>query len=56
MSKREEQDMASKMPLTAHMDLAPLEKSTTGWKPTSIGQPAMSGPDPSGNMAPDLVQ
>ncbi|KAK1067928.1 hypothetical protein LTR74_006020 [Friedmanniomyces endolithicus] len=56
MSKREEADMASKMPLTAHMDLAPLEKSKTGWKPTSIGQPAMSGPDPSGNMAPDLVQ
>ncbi|TKA62419.1 hypothetical protein B0A55_11681 [Friedmanniomyces simplex] len=56
MSKREEADMASKMPLTAHMDLAPLEKSKMGWIPTSIGQPAMSGPDPSGNMAPDLVQ
>ncbi|KAK3625338.1 hypothetical protein LTR22_023593 [Elasticomyces elasticus] len=56
MSKREEADMANKMPLTAHMDLAPLQKSQTGWKPTSIGQPAMSGPDPSGNMAPDLVQ
>ncbi|KAK4547614.1 hypothetical protein LTR36_000571 [Oleoguttula mirabilis] len=57
MSRREEADMANKMPLTAHMDLAPLQKSTTGWKPTSIGAPSISaGPDLSGMMAPDLVQ
>lgn len=55
-SKREEADMAAKMPLTAHMDITPLEKSQSGWKPTSIGQPMNAGPDPSGNMAPDMVQ
>ncbi|KAK4495733.1 hypothetical protein PRZ48_013001 [Zasmidium cellare] len=56
-SKREEAEMASKMPLTAHMEITPLEKSQSGWKPTSIGQPMNTGgPDPSGNMAPDLVQ
>ncbi|GAB7363586.1 hypothetical protein MBLNU230_g4157t1 [Neophaeotheca triangularis] len=55
-SKREEAEMASKMPLTANMDLKPLEKSGSGWKPTSIGQPVAVGPDPSGAMAPDMVQ
>jgi len=55
-SRREEADAASKMPLTAGMSITPLEKSQTGWKPTSIGQPMAGGPDPSGNMAPDLVQ
>lgn len=57
-SKRQEQEMANKMPLTAHMDIAPLEKSTGGWKATSIGQPTMAGPAPGGegNMAPDMVQ
>jgi len=50
--------MANKMPLTAHMEIAPLQKGTSGWKATSLGQPgaAMAGPDPSGNMAPDMVQ
>ncbi|KAK5108940.1 hypothetical protein LTR62_007655 [Meristemomyces frigidus] len=57
MSKREEQDMMSKMPLTAHMEIAPLPKSQTGWKPMSIGAPAMAaGPDLSGHLAPDVVQ
>lgn len=57
MSRREEADMANKMPLTANMDLAPLQKSTTGWKPTSVGAPSMgAGPDLSGMMAPDMVQ
>jgi len=58
MSKKEEMDMANKMPLTAHMEIAPLQKGTSGWKATSLGQPgaAMAGPDPSGNMAPDMVQ
>ncbi|CAK4030499.1 Eukaryotic translation initiation factor 4 gamma [Lecanosticta acicola] len=57
-SKRQEHEMASKMPLTANADIAPLEKSTSGWKATSIGQPQMAGPAPGGegNMAPDLVQ
>lgn len=56
MSKKEESDMMAKMPLTAHMQVAPLEKSTTGWKPPSVGQPIAVGPDLSGNMAPDMVQ
>ena len=57
MSRRDDADAAAKMPLTAHMELAPLQKSTTGWKPTSIGQNSMgAGPDLSGMMAPDMVQ
>lgn len=56
-SKRQEQEAAAKMPLTAHMDITPLEKSQTGWKPMSLGQaPSAAGPDPSGLMAPDMVQ
>ena len=57
LSKKEEQEMAAKMPLTAHMELAPLEKSATGWKPTSLAGP-MAPPqhDISGNMPPDIVQ
>jgi translation initiation factor 4G len=56
MSKKEEAEQAAKMPLTAHMEIAPLEKSTTGWKPMSISAPQISAPDPSGNLAPDVVQ
>ncbi|KAK5137491.1 hypothetical protein LTR08_008469 [Meristemomyces frigidus] len=57
MSRRDESDAAAKMPLTAHMELAPLQRSTAGWKPTSIGQNSMgAGPDLSGMMAPDMVQ
>lgn len=45
------------MPLTAASEVRALELSKTGWKPTSIGQPpAASQPDPSGHMAPDMVQ
>ncbi|KAF2766256.1 ARM repeat-containing protein [Teratosphaeria nubilosa] len=57
MSKKEEADMAAKMPLTAHMDIKGLEKSQTGWKPTSIGQsPMATSVDPNVLMAPDVVQ
>lgn len=58
-SKRENADAAAKMPLTAGMAIAPLEKSSTGWKPTSLtAGPTPAGPDPSGQtlMAPDMVQ
>lgn len=49
--------MAAKMPLTAGMDLKPLEKSQTGWTARSVaGGPAAGQVDPSGNMAPDMVQ
>ncbi|GAB7350634.1 hypothetical protein MBLNU459_g1197t1 [Dothideomycetes sp. NU459] len=52
---REEADKAKNMPLTAGMELKALEKSTTGWKPTSIGAPVQAV-DLSGHMAPDMVQ
>ncbi|KXS95783.1 hypothetical protein AC578_6453 [Pseudocercospora eumusae] len=57
-SKRQEAEMANKMPLTAHMEITPLEKSQSGWKPMSLTTtPAQAaGPDPSGLMAPDMVQ
>ncbi len=46
------------MPLTAGMSLTPLEVSTTGWKPRSVGQPTL-GPTPGGGdalMDPEAVQ
>jgi translation initiation factor 4G len=56
-SRRHDQEAANKMPLTAHMEITPLEKSQSGWKPMSlVQQPMASGPDPSGMMAPDMVQ
>lgn len=58
-SKRQDHDSSAKMPLTAHMEIAPLEKSKTGWQPPSVAGPtpgASSGPDASGMMAPDMVQ
>ncbi len=57
MSRKEEAELANKMPLTAHMDLKPLDKSGSGWKPTSlVGQPMQAQHDLNGNMAPDMVQ
>jgi translation initiation factor 4G len=56
LSKREEADMAAKMPLTAHLDVKGLEKSTTGWKASSLGQGVQAQHDPSGHLAPDMVQ
>ena len=56
MSKKEEADLAAKMPLTAHMELKGLEKSTTGWKASSLGGPAQAEHDINGNMAPEMVQ
>ena len=57
MSKKQEAELAAKMPLTAHLELKPLEKSQTGWKPTSIGAPVQqAGHDVQGNMLPDMVQ
>ena len=46
------------MPLTAGMQLTPLETSTSGWKPRSIGQPMLSGPALGGEglMDPEMVQ
>ena len=50
----------SKMPLTAGVNLKPIEVSASGWKPTSVGQGAagFAGPVPGGDgyLAPDVVQ
>lgn len=43
------------MPLTAGMELKPLEASNSGWKPMSLG-PAKPGADSAAHMAPDMVQ
>ena len=46
------------MPLTAGLSLGPLEVSSSGWKPRSIGQPSL-GPTPGGGetlMDPETVQ
>lgn len=47
------------MPLTAGVNLKPIEVTSSGWKPRSVGAAAnMSGPAPGGDglMAPDVVQ
>lgn len=54
-SKREEEQAAKAMPLTAGQELKPLEVSTGGWKPSSIGKPAAQQAT-SGHMQPDMVQ
>lgn len=56
-SKKEMDDAASKMPLTAGQDLKPIEKTANGWVARSLTQTgAAAATDPSGNMAPDMVQ
>ncbi len=60
-----EAQAAKTMPLTAGMELKPIQVSATGWKPRSIGQSqsatGAAGPTPGasgapGHMEPDLVQ
>ncbi|KAK3045545.1 hypothetical protein LTS18_013711, partial [Coniosporium uncinatum] len=53
---REEADRAKNMPLTAGVDLKPLEASGSGWKPMSLTSTAAAAPPPSGHMPPDMVQ
>lgn len=56
-SKKEMEDAASKMPLTAGQELKPIEKTANGWVARSLTTGANAGAtDPSGNMAPDMVQ
>ncbi|KAI9669648.1 MAG: hypothetical protein M1831_007344 [Alyxoria varia] len=55
-SRKEQEKDNSKMPLTAGSQLKPLEASGVGWKPPSIGRTAMPGLEPSGHLAPDMVQ
>ncbi|KAF2871902.1 hypothetical protein BDV95DRAFT_28685 [Massariosphaeria phaeospora] len=51
--RREEEQAAKAMPLTAGMELKTLERSQTGWKPHSNAQAPVQT---AGHMAPDLVQ
>ena len=57
---RENDKDAKAMPLTAGLELKPIQVSATGWKPRSVGVNATGavGPAPggAGHMAPDVVQ
>ncbi|KAK8170729.1 hypothetical protein BC567DRAFT_210480 [Phyllosticta citribraziliensis] len=53
-SRRDEEQAAKNMPLTAGLDLKPLQRSQSGWVPTSLTQPNTTV-NP-GNLAPDVVQ
>ena len=58
-SHRENDKDAKTMPLTAGLDLKPIQVSSTGWKPMSVGASSgMAGPPPGGDgyLAPDVVQ
>lgn len=62
--KQSEAQAAKTMPLTAGMDLKPIEVSASGWKPRSVMSQASAtgaaGPAPGasagGHMDPDMVQ
>lgn len=53
---REDANAAKNMPLTAGMELKPLEKSQSGWTARSIGAPAAAAAPADGQMPPDMVQ
>jgi len=62
---KQEAQAAKTMPLTAGMELKPIQVSASGWKPRSIGQnqsaTGAAGPAPgasgaAGHMEPDMVQ
>ncbi|KAI1001404.1 Eukaryotic translation initiation factor 4 gamma [Podosphaera aphanis] len=62
-NSKQDSQAAKTMPLTAGMDLKPIQISATGWKPRSVGNASTgtSGPVPgasavSGHMEPDMVQ
>ncbi|KAL9130354.1 MAG: hypothetical protein Q9217_001456 [Psora testacea] len=57
-ARREDPKDNKTMPLTAGANVKPIEVSSTGWKPRSVGAAAMAGPAPGGDghMAPDVVQ
>lgn len=52
---KKEEEMAKSMPLTAGLEVKPLQVSGSGWKPRSIGQAPAPQATP-GHMPPDLVQ
>lgn len=56
ISTKKSEEENKNMPLTATMDLRPIQISSSGWKPRSLGQTGGAGPAPDGHMAPDVVQ
>ena len=54
VKKAEEEN--NKMPMTAAMEVKPIQISSTGWKPRNLTQAGGAGPAPDGHMAPDMVQ
>lgn len=59
-TRREDPKDNKAMPLTAGANLKPIEVTSSGWKPRSVGGNAtgMAGPAPGGDghLAPDVVQ
>lgn len=53
-NRRDDQE-AKQMPLTAGQNLAPLQRSSTGWTPLSLTQPA-AAQQATTNLTPDVVQ
>ena len=56
--RREDPKDNKTMPLTAGANIKPIEVTSGGWKPRSVGAAAMAGPAPGGegHMGPDVVQ
>lgn len=52
----QEAKLSKTMPLTAGMDLKPIQTSSTGWKPKSVGRAAAQSADVSTHMDPETVQ
>lgn len=50
-----EAKLSKTMPLTAGMDLKPIQTSSTGWKPKSVGRAVQNAEAP-GHMDPETVQ
>ncbi|TDZ18641.1 Eukaryotic translation initiation factor 4 gamma [Colletotrichum orbiculare MAFF 240422] len=51
-----EAQAAKTMPLTQGMDLKPIQTSSTGWKPSSIGKSSAANAPVSDHMDPEMVQ
>ena len=56
ISTKKVEEENKNMPLTAAMDVKPIQISNSGWKPRSVGQTGGAGPAPDGHMPPDVVQ
>lgn len=52
----QEAKLSKTMPLTAGMELKPIQTSATGWKPKSVGRAAAQSAEAPGHMDPETVQ